>query len=615
MSLPRRVCFVASVCALAVASGAGVARAQQAPGQPAAGEPGAAAQEGAQGEELGAETPHAPSDFGAEGEAPAEEGAGEQAAAPPEAPVQPLAPEQQRRLQPAPGELSDREESGHSRFLLPPYMYEWGRGHHTRVVFPFYFESRVRDEFQLLIPPYYRLRTPRVQGDVVFPLYFGFRGTGDDGARWSTTVIPPVWVHGSRGPERAHGAAYGVAPLFSYAESFDRTGRLQSEHLVIPLLLTFHRWWPTGQTTIAGPVVYLRDRGTVDWAVVPFVFGHSSPQLSWRVIPPLFFYQRTNHEENRTFTWALLYFGESGPGSASHNVAPLFFHAHDRTASRTTFLPFFHTESGPGRFSLITPLGGYVRSGEESTLVLPLYQRHRGVTDWDGVLPLFYYGRTPRTGQTTLVAGPVFSSTGPSGYSWGVFPFVGRWHEYGRYSTIATPLFVHAGSEETRTSTTWVFPSFHARTAPDHRFFNFYPLVFTARGSDWHHNVVFPFVWDVGNARTGHQVTVVAPFYARVADRNSSIQWVFPNHFYWDAVRDGQRSFGWDFFPFVQYGEPRPGDMYWSVLHGLVGYRRQGSYSQWRVLYIPFGGAAPAATSAPSRQARGARPGDVLLEL
>jgi hypothetical protein len=560
----------------------------------------------------------APEEEGAEEQMPAgEEAAGEEEGegAPAEAPVAPLSPEQQARLQTAPGEVVEAPEPRTSRFVLPPYMYESGPHGFTRAFFPVYFQSRRDEDRRLLIGPYYRLRSPQVQGDVAFPLFFNFRGTSE-GAAWSTTVVPPVWVHTRRGPDRAHAAYYGVAPLFSYGERFDRQGRLEAEHLVIPPLLTYHRWWPTGQTTIAGPFIYLRNGASVNWTVAPFVFAHSSPSVSWQVIPPLLFYRRVNHVENTAFTWAALYFGESGPGRASHNVAPLFFHSHDRTSSRTTLLPFFHTESGPNRFSLITPLGGYARTADDSTLVLPFYQRHRGgETNWDAVLPFFYYGRQPRTGRTTLVAGPVFSSTSPSGYSWGVLPFVARWHQFGRYDTIATPLFVHTDVEESGSRATWVFPSIHSVRTPDYRAFNIYPLVYTARGRDWHHNIYFPFVWDVGNSTTGKQVTVVAPFFARVSDRNSRTQWIFPNHFYWDAVRDGQRSFGWDFFPFVQYGEPAPNARYWSVLHGLIGHRRQGSFEQWRVFWIPFGGAAPTAAPAAGAQARTRVSQDVLLDL
>lgn len=525
----------------------------------------------------------------------------------------PLTPEQRRMLVPAPGELTDREQTGHTRLLLPPYMEERGRGHHTRVFFPLYFESRYRGEYRLLIPPYYRLRTSSVQGDVVFPFYFRFRGE-QGGGRWATDVIPPGWLHTRRGPEQAHATAFGLAPLFSYAEVFDRQGRLEHEHLVIPPLLTFHRWWPTGQTTIVGPVVYLRDRGTVDWAVVPFVVSHTSPELSWRVIPPLLYYQRVAHHDERTFTLVGPYFSDVGPGVASYNFAPLFFHWHDRTSHRTTVVPLFHTESGPSRFMLVTPLGGYVRHDGESTLVLPFYQHHRGVTDWDAVMPLFYYSRTPRLGQRTLIAGPVFWSSSPSGSGWGVFPFVARFQEYGRYDTLVTPLFARVIVPPERRSVTWVFPTVHAESAPDYRFFNVYPLLFTARGRDWHHNVFFPLVWDVGNRATGSQITVVAPFYVRVADRNSSTRWIFPNFVSWDSVREGQRSFGWDLFPLVQYGEPRPGDMYWSVLHGLVGYRRQGSYQQYRLFWIPFGTSGPAVLSARDVR-RGGGTTDTLMEL
>ncbi len=537
-----------------------------------------------------------------------------EAEAPAEAPVAQLTPEQQAALQPSVGELTDREASGAHRFLLPPYVEEWGRGHHLRALFPFYFESHYQNDHRYVIPPYFRVRSPRQDIDAFAPLFFQLRGH-EAGATWTTTILPPFWHHTSRGPNRAHAFSIGLAPLFSYSETFGPNGRLLREHLVLPG--AYHQWWPTGQATVVGPVVYLRNRGNVNWAVVPFVFAHNDPVRSWTLIPPLLTYRTVNHETNRTFTLVGPFFAETGPNLSSYNFAPLFFHRHEGNTTRVTFLPLFHTVSGPNQFTLITPVAGYTRDGSESTLVLPFYQNHRGRTDLDAIAPLFFYSRTPSLGSHTLVVGPVFHAASNTGYAWGMFPLLGRFHEYGRYDTTATPLFVHSEVFPTRSSTTWVFPTFHRESAPDHSFFNFYPLVFTARGRHWHHNVVFPLVWDIGNEESGQQVTVVAPFFVRVADRRSMYQWVFPNHMYWESRSGGARtSFGWDFFPFAQYGEPRRGDHYWSILEGLVGYRRQGSYQQMRILYIPFGigGTAPSSSSSPPPQARG-RNADTILEM
>ncbi len=52
-----------------------------------------------------------------------------------------------------------------------------------------------------------------------------------------------------------------------------------------------------------------------------------------------------------------------------------------------------------------------------------------------------------------LVALNVFHSVSNTGYAWGIFPFIGRFHQYGRFDTTATPLFVHSEVFTSRTST------------------------------------------------------------------------------------------------------------------------------------------------------------------
>ena len=286
-------------------------------------------------------------------------------------------------------------------------------------------------------------------------------------------------------------------------------------------------------------------------------------------------------------------------------------------------LPLFFTQATRNSFTFVTALGGYTRTGTESTLITPVYQNHRGLTNVDAIAPLFYYSRTERTGAHTFATLLGFHSSSPTGYAWSVFPLLGRFHEYGRYDTTATLLFVHTKNYSLRTSATWVFPTVHAETAPNYHLFNIYPLLYTAGGRDraggnaWHHEVVFPFFWNVGNEATHTRITVAAPFFVRVANHNSVNQWTFPNHFYWESRSGGQRAYGWDFFPFVQYGVPRRGDVAWSVFEGLVGYRRSGTHEQLRILYIPFnlsGSATPAAAQARSNARRTAN-GDVLLDL
>jgi len=532
-----------------------------------------------------------------------------------EPPPPQITDEQRRIMRPSLGTVSQRDDSGSGRFILPPlYMSEWGRGHDTTVVFPLlYFNVGRRNERGIVVGPYYQFRSPTQQTDAVLPFYFHFRGR-DGATRWNTDVVFNTFVHSSTGPGRSHATSFGSAPFVFYGEQFGSNGLLSNEHLFIPPLLTFHRWWPTGQTTIVGPVVYARNGSETNLVGGPVVIHHRDTQQSWTVIPPLLTFHREDLVENRSFTLVGPLILETTPTSTSYNFAPVFFHWHDRTNARTTFAPLFHTETGPDRFTLVTPLGGYARNGRETTLVLPFYQNHRGTTQLDAIAPLGFAFQDPRRGVSSFGFLPGFvHSSSPTGYGWGLFPFMARLHEYGRYDTTATPLFVHSNSMETRSSVTWVFPTFHHEQSPTSWAFNIYPLWYSAGGREWHHTVFFPFFGDVGN-RTQGTGTFVSPLFARVTTRANTTSWIPPFNFWWEGTQHGERYNGLDAAPFFQYERRAQSSERWSVFYGLVGWRRQGSFEQLQLFWIPIDlrGHPPSQTPPASQRASN---GDVRMEL
>ena len=88
-------------------------------------------------------------------------------------------------------------------------------------------------------------------------------------------------------------------------------------------------------------------------------------------------------------------------------------------------------------------------------------------------------------------------------------------------------------------------------------------------------------------ALTTLPATVVAPLFWRFSDPNSVT--MLAGNFLWiSSQRQGVRSFEWHLLPVFSYARPRPEDVSWNVLFGLVGYRRQGTHSQLRLLYIPI---------------------------
>lgn len=473
----------------------------------------------------------------------------------PPVPTVALSEEAEARLGTAPGEAATpAAEERVQRTLIPPVLLlERTPTRRTEVVFPVFFRERRLDSSVLLIPPYYRARSRTDRADVAFPLWFHWRGQRAEGGSYATRVVPPFYLHSWQGAGQARGTSVGLAPLFFYGETWGQDGALRREHLVIPPLLTYHTWTPEHALTIAGPFYYDRLRADTDWGVAPLVFGGSNLRRRYLLIPPLLTYHRYNREESTSLTVAGPFWTRSGPSSFGINLAPLFFHHHDATSTRTTVLPLFHYQHDATSTTLVTPLFGYHRDGDARTLITPLYQQHRGgTTDWDAVAPFLYLSREPSTGARTQAFFPLFY----------------------RRTTLST-------------NTLWIAPTAHYHRDAGDWYFNIYPLVYTGRTGRRTHNVVAPLFWDFHNEETGSRATVVAPLFWRFSDPNS-VTMLAGNFLWMSAIRQGVRSYEWHVLPVFSYARPRPEDVSWNVLFGLAGYRRAGTHRQIRVFWIPI---------------------------
>ena len=483
-------------------------------------------------------------------EAPAEAPAARRA----QTPVPALTAEAQAELGSAPGEVAPPAEDVR-RVLVPPlFLMERGRDRATTVLFPLFFRDRRGLAEGLFIPPYYRFRSPTRQADAVFPLFFHWRGAREEGGDWRTLVIPPVYSHRWQGRGELHGSAFGVAPLFFYGESFAEDGSLLKEHLIIPPLLTVHTWRPEHAFTLAGPFFYDRLRNDTDWGVAPLFFAGSNLHRSYLFIPPLLTFHRYDRDENRSLTVVGPFWHTRSPDSMSVNLAPVFFHRHDRTSSRTTIAPLLHIDSAPDRRTVITPLFYYGRRGEDSTFVSWLYQNHRGRTDWDAVAPIFFSSRERATGAHTEALLPLF---------------------YNRSTQHTRTLFI-------------VPPLFHYEREGRDWFFNAYPLLtFIGRSENRSHTVIGPLFARFRNERERTDLMMVTPMFWRYATPESTTI-VIPPVLWMESQRQGVRSYEWHLLPLFSYARPRPEDLSWNVLFGLVGYRRSGTHHQLRLFWAPI---------------------------
>ncbi len=127
--------------------------------------------------------------------------------------------------------------------------------------------------------------------------------------------------------------------------------------------------------------------------------------------------------------------------------------------------------------------------------------------------------------------------------------------------------------------------------------FNLHPLVYATRSRTRRHLVVAPLVWDFEDMQAGTRATVAFPLYWRFRTKNTVSQVALNT--YWHERRErGVRAWEFHFFPLFAFGSSAPGDHWWNVLYGLVGYARTGSYARAQVLWAPFQVDGPAVAPA-----------------
>lgn len=470
----------------------------------------------------------------------------------------------------------DKPLGERSRRGLWPLAYKERIGNTiTSALFPLYYDRRTLDESKNVLDQetfyglYYRKRSKLHDVDAAFPLFFRWRDEGT-----TTTVVPPVlWRDAPKGEWHRW-----VAPLF-FASSQPDGGYFHA-----PLLLTFSHHNPKKAFSLIGGIGYYdRTEKDVDWGVAPFVFaGYNSDRLTkYFFIPPLLTYHREDKDNAKqtTVIGPVLY--KTAPGSVVFDVLPLFLHNKDEDSSMTTLLPFFHTSNNKkdGKSILVTPLFISARDAEGGrTLVTPLYSQYRGRTTLDvagPIVPLFVHYHDPDRYRDTWLLGPVLHSSDPTGYSV-LTPLFGHWHDYGV------------------SRSTWIFPTFHHSTEPNGWGFNIYPFLYTGRDGGSSHRVLAPVFWDF--AAPKKRSTVVFPVFWRFADDEGTTQLAL-NTLYLE--KPSTKGPNWDFYflPLFHVGEQPQGSA-WDVLFGFVGYKREGSYKQLKLFWIPIDLTKPPAAPA-----------------
>jgi hypothetical protein len=452
-----------------------------------------------------------------------------------------------------------------TRSWYGPYYSEQSGDYQLRTLFPLWFErTQGNDRASLFGLSYYNRRSPKVDADIFFPLFWKLRYDES-----YTTVVGP-WAHN----ESPTGHHNWLAPLF-----FEGAGEDGMEYMHIPPLLTFSHRTARDGFQMAGPAFCswkggarcdARTADEIDLGIAPLYFWGRDKRSEYEIIPPLLhYYSYQDVGEQELEVWGPLWLERSREGSVT-NLLPLFWHSEseDGNEAHTTVFPLFHYGYEGASRTIATPLFVHHRGDEgEDTFATYLYARHRGRTELDMITPLFWQYRDPDIDLERTFALPFFyRNVSPRSDDIAVFPFYGHFERHGIYDEHwVTPLFRH------RTSLTgWnvnLFPAFHM-----------------GRTNNSTHLVAAPLLWDFASPKS--RQTVVFPFYWRFSDRESVSQLVGNTYYYEEKAKGGSN---WEFhlFPVFSYGETPQGH-WWNFLYGMAGYTRDGTMSKMRVGYIPF---------------------------
>ncbi len=477
------------------------------------------------------------------------------------------------------------ERKGDYRFrLLPPLYLEHTRGLPTSTAGATTTGTASQEDRESLIAvAYYNRRSPKVDADVVFPLFWRVRD--DD----SHLLVVGPFVHRQAPGENDN----WLAPLYFQGE------RKDGGYFHMPALLTTSHWNQTGAFTLVGPYFRTRTNANVDLGIAPLFFHGDNGDTdgahkTYTLIPPLLFYTRSREIDENRLTIIGPIVSETNLKRRIFDVAPFFFHIEGRPEalgkreSHTTLFPFFHYGHTDDVSLFIVP--GYLRRMTKTadTMLTPFYshaETRNGATSFTvagPILPLFFKYSDKDTGASSLTILPLFSyGHSPIGRSI-LTPLYGRWDTYGI------------------SRSHWVFPTFTLSNDLDGWEADMHPLIYLGRSGTSSHTVIAPFFWDFANP-TG-RTTIGFPVYWRFADtQKDSVTQVAANTVYLQKRVSGGLDWQFHIVPFFSYGE-NPSGYFWNVLFGLAGYERAGATAKVKAFWIPIQ-VAGGSGSGPSKNA------------
>jgi len=472
-------------------------------------------------------------------------------------------------------------EKGDRVRQIGPYFDISAPGRRTRALFPLWGHFADGHEDTTFVFPtiVHRRTTDGYALDTALP-FFWYGRTAD-----TKTISVGPYYHRT-GPGRT---AWGVAPLFWYADNTERTWT------VAPPLLLVHHLDKKADSSLTWFALYFsqreKDQGTS--VLFPLWWATDRGPLHKRVLFPLYFAGRDDKAETAWHVLGLA-FWSSDKKAWTASLLPLLWlrGGQPEDGGAVGVLPLFWASWGKDRARFLSPLGGYDREGATRTFyALNYLQKDGPERHFRMFFPLFFSWRNDPAETTRRLIPPLLHYAQTSAERRFSTSLLVYWHneDVTSETRLVLPFFWDfTEKRDSRTSvllplgfrhenmlegsTYWVAPLFYRHTTPE-----------TST------TVAFPLVWDF--KRGQDRTTVVFPFTAHWTRSDHRSTWVFPNIYY----RKGLTPTGSDdgtyrllIPPLFETAVKRPGDSMWAVLGGLFGKEKVGQRHFMQVLFMTF---------------------------
>jgi len=540
-------------------------------------------------------------------------------------------------------ELTEEEqgiEARPERLIIPPFYSEKKGNVHFKAVFPlFYLRERHGDGARRdlgVLPFYWQHDSADAHARVYFPFYWRFRN-----AAFDADIV--LQTHYSR---KEHGFHFGFSPLFYFGR--DESTKKSYQIVLPPLFWNFHnkdggflysllyydqRIKDEFKRGLVPLFFSNRTNGRTVTTVLPPLFWHISDPVNYAtttVLGPLFLKTREHgwsagllpvlyfaRDQNWSRNMVLpLYYGSRVGELRSHYFpALLSYWRHSPTLRQGGVAIFYHWYRSEGEYlNMYSPLiwrWGNSRTLKRNLLIPPLFYRGKSPVDDDLMVGLIYWNFKKQSMKHVLAIMPLFAHSkdmvennqriwifptfdfgwGKGGSHFRIHPLLYVGNSKDRNHLVLAPVFWQFNNRRDRN--TVVFPIWwQFRDIEYHRTRRvFFPLwwQFDDTRHREYRRIVFPFYWDFNNpADPRRTIMTFPPLFWRVKDGDSARTGVLNVSMHRGALK-GNDFWTFNLFPLVLFGKPpAPDGARWELLHGLVGWRRQGDDRLLKLFWIPI---------------------------